>query len=380
MPHGYCLRWDAPLLFVFIAGNLGIAIAYFIIPAALRYFIGKRADLPYPHIFKLFAAFILSCGITHLAKIWTLYYPHYWMEASIDLFTAGVSLVTAFLLWPLIPKALALKSPRELEEANRKLAREVEDRAKAEAAAETARDEAVEASKLKSQFVANVSHEVRTPLTGVIGLAELITQAPELSANSREMADRLFFSSKELLRVLNDLLDFSKLEAGRVSLDIEPVLIGELMSDVVALIQPLAKQKHLTLEVKIDSRVPEEIKGDRNKIFQTLLNLAQNAVKFTNSGGTELSVDMRDQKMVRFQVIDTGIGISESIRSRLFEPFVQGQGSIDRKYGGTGLGLSISKGFVELMSGEIGLSSIPGEGTAVWFTVPVDLSKEDEQR
>jgi len=121
MPHGFCLRWDSPLLFVFILGNLGVAIAYFTIPIALRKFIGKRADLPYTYMFKLFAAFILSCGVTHLIKIWTLYQPVYWIEAVADLLTAAVSLLTAFLLIPIIPKALALRGPKELEDLNREL-------------------------------------------------------------------------------------------------------------------------------------------------------------------------------------------------------------------------------------------------------------------
>ena len=127
MPHGYCLRWEIPLLFVFIVGNIGIAIAYFLVPAALRYFVGKRQDLPYPHMFKLFAAFIMSCGITHLMKVWTLYQPVYWLEAIVDLWTAAVSLLTAGLLIPLIPAALKLRSPAALDEANEKLRKAAEE-------------------------------------------------------------------------------------------------------------------------------------------------------------------------------------------------------------------------------------------------------------
>ncbi len=138
MPHGYCLNWNGPLLAVFITGNLGIALAYFLIPAALRYFIGKRQDLPYPHIFKLFAAFILFCGLTHIAKVWTLYQPAYWVEAVLDLTTAIISLVTAAVLFPLIPRALQLRSPRELEEANKLLVLQIEQTKKAESLAEAA--------------------------------------------------------------------------------------------------------------------------------------------------------------------------------------------------------------------------------------------------
>jgi amino acid permease len=146
MPHGFCLRWDPLLLLVFIVGNVGIAIAYFIIPAVLRHFIGQRKDLPYPHMFKLFAAFILSCGLTHLVKVWTIYQPVYWIEAGIDLWTALVSLITAFLLIPIIPRALKLRSPSELDRANERLQ-------KCTAELEAAKETAERALETKSRFL-----------------------------------------------------------------------------------------------------------------------------------------------------------------------------------------------------------------------------------
>lgn len=141
MPHGVCLRWDGPLLFAFVIGNLGIALAYFLIPIALRYFIGKRRDLPYAYMFKLFAAFILSCGLTHIAKVLTLYQPVYWVEAGLDLLTAAISLVTAGLLFPLIPLALQLRSPKDLELANQKLQQLTEQLQKAKDSLETQVDD-----------------------------------------------------------------------------------------------------------------------------------------------------------------------------------------------------------------------------------------------
>ncbi len=386
MPHGYCLRWDGPLLFVFICGNLGITIAYFLIPAALRHFVGKRKDLPYPHMFKLFAAFILSCGITHLAKIWTLYRPDYWVEAAIDLWTAGVSLVTAALLWPLIPRALALRSPRELEEANRKLQEQIDETTKAEQAAEQARtqaelarDEALEASRLKSEFIANVSHEIRTPLSGVIGLAELLKEEVE-TEDTRELATRVFNSSKKLLDVLNGLLDFSKLEAGRVQMERISFSPAQLMEEVTDQIKPNASAKGLSVHCLVDPEIPKQVSGDERKVRQTLSNLAHNAIKFTQVGSIRIAVESQAQTdsnvMLRFSVTDTGIGISSEAQTMLFKPFVQADGSIRRRFGGTGLGLSIAKRFVELMAGQIGVESTEEQGSTFWFCIPLDKVNE----
>ena len=237
MPHGYCLKWDPALLMVLIIGNVGIALAYFLIPLALRFFVGKRKDLPYPYMFKLFAAFILSCGLTHLAKVWTLYHADYWVEAALDLWTALVSLLTAILLLPIIPKVLALRSPAELEAANSQLQAENIERKKAQ-------DEAIQANQLKTNFVANISHEIRTPMSGIIGLAELLAQDSTLSEDNRETSERLLSSSKRLLLVLNDLLDFSKLESGYVKVDVVKFSFNAVLDEVMGLTKSLAEQKY----------------------------------------------------------------------------------------------------------------------------------------
>lgn len=368
MPHGYCLKWDPALLMVLIIGNIGIALAYFLIPLALRFFVGKRRDLPYPYMFKLFAAFILSCGLTHLAKVWTLYHADYWVEAALDLWTALVSLLTAVLLLPIIPKALALRSPAELETANNQLQAENIERKKAQ-------EEATQANQLKTNFVANISHEIRTPMSGIIGLAELLATDSNLSDDNRETSERLLSSSKRLLGVLNDLLDFSKLENGNIRIDVVKFSFRTILDDVMGLSKSLAEQKMLQIRASVDERVPAEVYGDENKVRQSLLNLVHNAVKFTEKGEVAVNIEVeRDEgntMFIKLSVKDSGLGLSAESQSRLFQPFVQAEDGIRRKYGGTGLGLSITKRFVDLMNGTIGSTSELNKGSEFWFTIPV---------
>jgi signal transduction histidine kinase/CheY-like chemotaxis protein len=373
MPHGYCLRWDGPLVFVFVTANLGIAIAYFAIPLALRMFVGKRSDLPYPHMFKLFAAFILSCGVTHLAKIATLWYPGYWFEAIIDAWTAGISLITAILLYPLIPQALSLRSPRALEQMNDQLE-------KANEELKVARDQALEASSLKSAFVANVSHELRTPLSGVLGMNELLLSS-SLSEDQRMMAQTVQDSAKTLLALVNDILDLSKIEAGRMNIETIPMHAGQIVRDVVELLTTAAGSKHIGLSVEVAPDVPAKVLGDPVRTHQVLLNLVGNAVKFTHQGGVKVRVHVvgteNERTTVRFEVTDTGIGMSEEETRMLFMPFIQADMSTTRKYGGTGLGLTISKRLVELMGGEIAFTTEKGRGSSFWFTIPFTVIPSD---
>ncbi|MBS1955466.1 MAG: hypothetical protein JST89_14885 [Cyanobacteria bacterium SZAS-4] len=372
MPHGFCLKWDPALLLVMIAGNIGIALAYFLIPLALRFFVGKRKDLPYPYMFKLFAAFILSCGLTHIAKVWTLYHPDYWLEASLDLWTAFVSLATAILLLPIIPKALSLRSPSELEAANAKLEAENVERKKAQ-------EEAMKANQLKTDFVANITHEIRTPMSGIIGLAELLATDADLSEENSETSKRLLNSSKRLLGVLNDLLDFSKLESGHIKLEVAKFSLRAVLDEVIGLSRSTAEQKGLSINSTFDERLPAEVLGDEHKVRQTLLNLVHNAIKFTEQGQISVSIHLEKQEFdtvfVKFLVKDTGVGMSAESQTQLFQPFVQVEGGTRRKFGGTGLGLSISKKFVDLMGGSVGVNSKQDAGSEFWFTIPVEKTK-----
>jgi len=331
MPHGFCLRWNAPLLIVFIAGNAGIALAYFLIPAALRHFVGHRRDLPYPHIFQLFAAFILSCGVTHIAKIWTLYQPAYWIEAGIDLWTAFVSLVTAFFLVPLIPKALKLRSPVELDAANKKLQELTEHLL-------TAKEMAEQALEAKSKFLATVSHEVRTPMSGIIGLSELLAQQ-DLGPENNEAARAIFDSAQRLLLILNDVLEASKLSEGKLKIEERDFPIRAVIGEASQLLRPDAEKKKLRVTSVVDDRIPEVVVGDELRVRQVILNLGFNAIKFTANGGVHIAAHLQengsDAIVIRFSIADTGIGIARDKQQKIFEPFEQAQPSTTRTHGGT---------------------------------------------
>lgn len=528
MPHGYCLRWDGPLLFAFIAGNVGIAVAYFLIPMALRHFIGKREDLPYPHMFRLFAAFILSCGITHVVKVWTLYQPVYWIEALVDIWTAGISLTTAALLFPLIPQALQLRSPKDLDAANKKLQQMTEELEAAKHSLEeqvvartaelhsvmeslktsealyrelfdlmpqlgwtarpdgyvdffnagwyaytgtnydqmhnrgweivpdpaylpeiksrwqqsletgtpfemkfpikgidgnfqwfltrvnplrnehgdvvrwvgintniqqqvqqaenlerlvqertyelqTAKELAESALDAKSRFLATVSHEVRTPLAAIVGLAELLT-FKDLGSDTNEEINVILTSSRRLIRILNDLLDASRIESGKLRIDNQNFPVRTLIGDVRQLIAVEAEKKKLEILASCDDAIPTFVCGDELRVRQVLLNLAFNAVKFTDTGFVKVTAELKESTpevtRVRFAVSDSGLGLTPEQQSRVFERFEQADTSTARVYGGSGLGLSICKNLVDLMGGDISVTSEPGSGSTFAFEIP----------
>lgn len=242
-----------------------------------------------------------------------------------------------------------------------------------------ARDEAVLASALKSQFVSNMSHEIRTPMSGILGMAELLATDPAIPEECKEMAESIREAGHNLMIIVNDLLDFSKLEAGKMNLEHVSVKVENLVEEVAFAIRPTVVSKGLSLNFSVDPAVPGVLYGDPQRIRQALHNLALNAVKFTEFGEVEILADMQstneDLAVIRFTVRDTGIGINDETQSRLFEPFVQGDGTTTRKYGGTGLGLSIVKRFVDLMLGTVGVQSKEGTGSSFWFTVPLRLSE-----
>jgi signal transduction histidine kinase/DNA-binding NarL/FixJ family response regulator len=384
IPHGHCYLWQAGLVWLHIISDATIALAYYSIPFLLIYFISKRKDVPFNEVFLLFGAFIIACGTGHLMDIWTLWYPDYWIAGTLKAFTAIISLYTAFALFYLMPQALTLPSPAQLEAVNLTLITEIVERKRIEKELRLAQEVAQNSSQAKSEFLANMSHELRTPLNGILGYTQIIQRTESLSEKGCKGLSVIYQCGSHLLTLINDVLDLSKIEARKLELYPVDFYFPAFIDSVTEICRIRAEQKVIAFHIELDPNLPTGIQADEKRLRQVLINLLSNAMKFTQQGSVTFKVKIIAQESnangktnykIRFEVIDTGTGITPEQAEKIFQPFEQ-VGSQKRQSEGTGLGLAISQKIVLLMGGQIQVQSEFGKGSTFWFEAKLSESKD----
>lgn len=382
--HGHCYLWKTGLVWLHIISDATIAFAYYSIPFLLIYFISKRKDVPFNGVFLLFGAFIIACGTGHLMDIWTLWHPDYWIAGALKALTAIISIYTAFALFYLMPQALTLPSPAQLEVINRALSNEIVERKRIEKELRLAQEVTQNSSQAKSEFLANMSHELRTPLNGILGYTQILQRTESLSEKGRKGVSIIYQCGSHLLTLINDVLDLSKIEARKLELYPVDFYLPAFIDSVTEICRIRAEQKVIAFHVELDPDLPMGIHADEKRLRQVLINLLSNAIKFTNQGSVTFKVQVIGQESdangktdykIRFQVIDTGTGIIPEQAEKIFQPFEQ-VGNQKRQSEGTGLGLAISQKIVLLMGSQIQVQSILGKGSTFWFEVKLPESKD----
>ncbi|BBD61302.1 integral membrane sensor hybrid histidine kinase [Nostoc sp. HK-01] len=384
IPHGHCYLWKPELVWLHIIADGTIALAYYSIPLLLIYFISQRKDVPFNGVFLLFGAFILACGTGHLMEIWTLWHPDYWISGALKAFTAIISIYTAFALLVLIPHALTIPSPAQLEAVNRVLLTEIVQRKRIETELRLAEEVAKDSSQAKSEFLANMSHELRTPLNGILGYAQILQRTEPLSEKGSKGIGIIYQCGSHLLTLINDILDLSKIEARKLELNPIDFYLPAFLDSVSEICRIRAEQKVIGFHLQLDPDLPTGIRADEKRLRQVLINLLGNAIKFTSQGTVSFNIQVTNQAInhkgqtiykLRFEVIDTGTGMTPEQLEKIFLPFEQ-VGSQKRQTEGTGLGLAISQKIISLMDSQIQVKSEFGKGSTFWFEVEVPESKD----
>lgn len=381
-PRWQCGAWTQGHGWLHVLSDLGVWGAYLAIPLVLGSFVLRRRDVPFRGVFALFGAFILACGTTHLLEAVIFWWPAYRLAGVVKLATAAVSWATVVALARVAPRALAMRSPEALERevaertaelvrANDALGREVGQRAQAEAAL-------LEADRRKDEFLALLGHELRNPLAPVrnaVGVLRVAGPADPQLDWARSVIDR---QVGHMARLVDDLLDVSRVARGMVHLRTERVDLSQLARTAAADRRPAFDRAGIALAVTVPDD-PVWARGDPTRLAQVVGNLLDNAAKYTPSGGrVELTLAVDEgARRANVRVRDTGVGIDPAFLPRVFEPFEQGDRSLDRSQGGLGLGLALVKGLVGLHGGEAEAHSDgPGRGAEFVVRLPLDETSD----
>ncbi len=372
MPHGMCYLWQPGTLWLNVTSDGLIAAAYYAIPFSLYNLVRERSkEIPFPGIILMFAAFIVLCGTTHLMEIWTVWHPDYRIAGALKGITGIVSVVTMFALFKIIPHAMQLRSPSQLQQEveartaqlanlNEELRAQVDARDRAEA---QLRDR----DKRKDEFLATLAHELRNPLAPIRHAVKILGAAattPEQQRWGREVIDR---QAHRMAMLLDDLLEVSRITRGQLALKKERVTLSALITAAVETVRPQIDTKDLKLTISQPAeRV--DLEADPLRLSQSLSNLLTNAAKFTPRGGQiKLAVSKTPTDLV-IAVSDTGIGFEPTLAPHLFEMFTQAHAATETAEGGLGIGLSLVKGLIQLHGGRVSAES-GGEGLGAEFKI-----------
>jgi signal transduction histidine kinase len=410
MPHGMCLLWRPDILWTHIVSDSLIALAYFSIPAAIIHFARRRQNFPYVWVLYLFGAFIVWCGITHLASIMTFWVPAYGVEAAAKVITAAVSMTTAIMLWPLMPKALRIPSigelkakndelerevverlsverrlqeltsslerrvnsrTRELTEANAHLAQEILRRKQGEQELLRAIAAADAASNAKTVFLAGMSHELRSPLNAILGFAQMLEQVrPQgLDAQQREYLANIQTGGSLLLELIERLLDLSMFESGQTDIRVEATDVAACIEKARTILDPMARRAEVCLAIAKPTDGDIAALADPMRLLQIIVNLGSNAIKYNRPGGrVDIEARQASPDSVTIKFADTGIGIPAHLQPQVFQSFNrlnQNESGVQ----GAGLGLALSKRLAQAMGGDITFASVEGQGTEFTLTL-----------
>jgi len=374
MPHGHCFLWTPALLWSYVVSDLMIAGSYFSIPVAIWYFAEKRPDLPFKWIFVMFGIFVMACGSTHLYSIWNVWHAEYWGEAGIKVVTAAASVITAILLWPLIPRALAIPSHQQLAHANENLQREVERRTLAELALRQRNNELEQrsaqleaANRDLQSFSYSVSHDLRAPLRAIHGFAEILVRRHRdgMNEQGRHYLDNIVKAGADMGVLIDDLLRYSRL--GRTAVQRHAVDLNRLLEQIGRTLE--ARTAEIGAELVIPARLPE-IQGDRTLLEQILTNLLVNAYTYRRRD-VKPRVEFYCREETEHWILcvaDNGIGIDRDQFDRIFIVFQRLHGPDE--YPGTGIGLALVRKAAQLLGGEVWVESEVGRGSTFCVRLP----------